>query len=137
MMCSAAVIGLYTSYITPVFLRITSGRDKLVPGPFSLGKWYLPIGAIACAWVVFIVVLLLFPPESNPAADTMSTCSPRPTSSSADCLCAAPADYAVVIIMAVFVFASASWIISARKWFKGPVTTVGDSVTLTYDEKQH
>ncbi|EPT00889.1 hypothetical protein FOMPIDRAFT_1121835 [Fomitopsis schrenkii] len=116
-LAGAAVIGLYTSYITPVFLRITSGRDKLVPGPFSLGKWYLPIGAIACAWVVFIVVLLLFPPESNPAADTMN--------------------YAVVIIMAVFVFASASWIISARKWFKGPVTTVGDSVTLTYDEKQH
>ena len=46
------------------------------------------------------------------------------------------ADYAVVIIMAVFVFASASWVISARKWFKGPVTTVEDSETSTYDEKQ-
>jgi len=26
-----------------------------------LGKWYLPIGAIAVSWVTFIVVLLLFP----------------------------------------------------------------------------
>ena len=46
------------------------------------------------------------------------------------------ADYAVVIIMAVFVFASASWIVSARKWFKGPVTTVEDGEMSAYDEKQ-
>ena len=39
------------------------------------------------------------------------------------------ADYAVVIIMAVFVFASLSWIVSARKWFKGPVRTVEDGGT--------
>ena len=73
-MCSSAVIGLYTSYVTPIFLRITSGRNKLQPGPFSLGKWYLPIGIIAVAWVSFITVLLLFPPEANPTAETMSAC---------------------------------------------------------------
>ncbi|KAI0713196.1 amino acid transporter [Fomitopsis betulina] len=116
-LAGAAVIGLYTSYVTPVFLRITSGRGKLVPGPFSLGKWYLPIGTIACAWVAFIVVLLLFPPESDPVAGTMN--------------------YAVVIIMAVFLFASVSWIVSARKWFKGPVTTVEDHEISRCDEKQH
>ena len=48
---SASVIGLYTSYAVPVFLRITSGRDKFVPGSFTLGRWYFPIGAIAVAWV--------------------------------------------------------------------------------------
>jgi hypothetical protein len=57
----AAVIGLYTSYAAPIFLRITSGRDRLVPGPFSLGKWFIPIGAVAVAWVSFIDVLLMFP----------------------------------------------------------------------------
>ena len=31
------------------------------------------------------------------------------------------ADYAVVLIGAVFAFATASWLISAHKWFKGPV----------------
>jgi len=115
-LAGASVIGLYTSYVTPIFLRITSGRNRLVPGPFSLGKWYLPIGAIACSWVAFIVILLLFLPESGPTADSMN--------------------YAVVIIMAVFIFASISWIVSARKWFKGPVTTAEQSTTSTYDEKQ-
>ena len=72
MMCSASVIGLYVSYVTPIFLRITSGRDKLKPGPFSLGRWYLPIGTIAVAWVCFIVVLLFFPASSTTSAATMS-----------------------------------------------------------------
>ncbi len=69
---SAAVLGLYTSYVVPILLRITSGRDKLVPGPFSLGRWYMPIGIVAVAWVAFISVLLLFPPGVNPAPGDMS-----------------------------------------------------------------
>lgn len=123
----SAVIGLYTSYVTPIFLRITSGRNKFVPGPFSLGKWYLPIGVVAVSWVCFIVVLLVFPPGSHPAADTMS----KPASSSR---CAEEADfllsdYAVVIVMAVFIFASTSWVFSARHWFTGPVSTVEKTFT--------
>ncbi|KAL7282776.1 hypothetical protein ACG7TL_004252 [Trametes sanguinea] len=105
-LAGASVIGLYVSYVTPIFLRITSGRTKLQPGPFSLGKWFMPIGIVAVSWVMFIVVLLVFPPEVNPTADTMN--------------------YTVVIIMSVFVFASISWVVSARKWFKGPVRTVED-----------
>ncbi|KAI0749049.1 amino acid transporter [Fomes fomentarius] len=79
-LAGAAVIGLYTSY---------------------LGRWYMPIGIVAVAWVS---VLLMFPPEVHPTPETMN--------------------YAVVLIMAVFVFASLPWIFSARKWFKGPVRTV-------------
>ncbi len=36
-------------------------------------------------------------------------------------------DYAVVLIVGVLVFASLSWIFSARKWFKGPVRTIDDA----------
>ncbi|KAI0832902.1 amino acid transporter [Trametes gibbosa] len=116
-LAGASVIGLYVSYVTPIFLRITSGRDKLVPGPFTLGKWFVPIGVVAVCWVTFIIVLLVFPPEVNPTADTMN--------------------YTVVIIMGVFVFASVSWAVSARKWFKGPVKTVEeeDATPNEYDEK--
>lgn len=71
----ASVIGLYVSYATPIFLRITSGRDKLVPGPFNLGRWYMPIGITAVAWVSFIVILLVFPPSQTATAQGMSTYS--------------------------------------------------------------
>jgi hypothetical protein len=78
---SASVIGLYTSYATPIFLRITSGRDDFVPGSFSLGRWVVPIGAIAVAWVTFINVLLMFPTVIPTTAKNMSeflTDSPSP-----------------------------------------------------------
>ena len=43
-----------------------------MPGPFTLGKWYLPLGIIAVAWVQFVTILLLFPGGTNPAPDEMS-----------------------------------------------------------------
>lgn len=141
--CRSAVIGLYVSYATPIFLRITSGRDKLVPGPFSLGKWYMPIGIIAVAWVTFIVILLLFPPGQTTTAQDMSTSSFLSAPVSNTLLKYANTlmlfvDYAVVIIMGVFIGAGIYWLVSARKWFKGPVKTVElDSQEVSYDEKQH
>ncbi|KAF7977853.1 hypothetical protein HWV62_2615 [Athelia sp. TMB] len=114
-LAGAAVIGLYVSYALPILLRITSGRDKLVPGPFSLGKWYLPIGAVAVAWVMFIIVLLLFP--------SFQTVTPQDM------------NYAVVIIMAVFLFAAVSWMVSARKWFIGPVRTTEEAGSPSCNSK--
>ncbi|KAF8815441.1 amino acid transporter [Phlegmacium glaucopus] len=110
-LAGSSVIGLYTSYAAPIFLRITSGRNKLTPGPFSLGRWAVPIGTIAVSWVSYIIVVLFFPPGQTTTAPLMN--------------------YSVVIIMGVFVFASASWILSARKWFIGPVRTVDDSISVS------
>ena len=69
---SASVIGLYTSYAVPILLRITSGRNKLAPGTFSLGKWYLAIGVVAVSWVSFIIILLFFPPSQTTTPAEMS-----------------------------------------------------------------
>ena len=33
-------------------------------------------------------------------------------------------DYASVIVLAVFIFAAASWMLSARKWFVGPLPNI-------------
>ncbi|KAJ6624886.1 amino acid transporter [Mycena sp. CBHHK59/15] len=124
-LAGASVIGLYTSYVVPIFLRITSGRDKLEPGPFSLGRWSTPVGAIAVAWVTFVTIVLLFPPGQTTAADTMSKFAWfEPVVSLQFRL----TDYAVLIIGAVFVFASVSWLTSAHKWFHGPIRNVEEAV---------
>jgi hypothetical protein len=39
--------------------------------------------------------------------------------------------------MAVFIFATVSWNISAHKWFTGPVKTIDDPTVVTDYEKQH
>lgn len=52
-------------------------------------------------------------------------------------------DYSVVIILAVFIFASLSWVISARHWFTGPVRNIDEGASTEtlgeqspdYDEK--
>lgn len=118
---SASVIGLYSSYATPIFLRITSGREKLIPGPFTLGRWYIPIGAVAVAWVAFINVLLCFPSSQVTSAADMSrfyvTLKLTP-------IYMLSTDYSVVIVGAVFIYATASWLISAHKWFTGPISNL-------------
>ncbi|KAG6381802.1 amino acid permease-domain-containing protein [Boletus reticuloceps] len=104
------------SYATPIFLRITSGRNALSPGFFTLGRWYLPVGIVAVSWVAFIVVLLLFPPSQMTSAQGMN--------------------YAVVIIMGVFIFASISWVVSAHKWFHGPIKNIDTSRAASFDSKR-
>ncbi|KAF8920180.1 amino acid/polyamine transporter I [Mucidula mucida] len=113
-LAGSAVIGLYTSYVVPILLRITSGRNKLTPGPFTLGRWATPIGIVAVAWVSFIVVMLLFPPGQTTTAEDMN--------------------YAIVIISAVFIFATVSWVTSAHKWFYGPVKNVGEEEEVTKEK---
>ncbi|KAH7909023.1 amino acid transporter [Hygrophoropsis aurantiaca] len=119
-LASASVIGLYISYVYPTLMRITYGKDKFVPGPFNLGRWSRPCGAIAVAWTVFMVVMLLFPNTQTANAQTIN--------------------YAFVIIIVVFLFASLSWIFSARHWFTGPVPNIDGpsrSDSASYEEKQN
>lgn len=113
-LAGASVISLYISYAVPILLRITWGRDRLAVGPFSLGKWYMPIGTMAVSWVVFITVLLLFPSSQVTTSQSMN--------------------YAIVIIIGVFAFASTSWVLSAHKWFHGPIRTI-DELTLGVNSK--
>lgn len=68
----ATVVGLYTSYGIPILLRITSGRNKFVPGPFSLGWLSVPIGIVAVAWATFVSILLLFPTGQTVTKEDMS-----------------------------------------------------------------
>ncbi|KAJ3552055.1 hypothetical protein NP233_g12961 [Leucocoprinus birnbaumii] len=104
-LAGATVVGLYTSYAVPILLRITSGHKDFKPGPFTLGRFSRPIGAIAVAWSFFADVMLLFPlnPRINSSQDM---------------------NFAVVIVVIVFTISALSWILSARKWFTGPIPNI-------------
>ncbi|KXN84941.1 hypothetical protein AN958_11883 [Leucoagaricus sp. SymC.cos] len=104
-LAGATVVSLYTSYAIPIFLRITYGHKSFKPGPFNLGQWSRSIGAIAVLWSIFVGVVLLFPLDPH-------------IRSSNDM------NYAVVIVMGVFFLSALTWILSARKWFQGPVPNI-------------
>lgn len=96
---SIAVIGLYIAYAIPVLLRRLKG-DGFVRGPWHLGRASAIIGWIAIVWVVFITILFVLP-----------TVSPVTVSNF---------NYASVATGVVFFGAGGWYLLSARKWFKGP-----------------
>ncbi|OJA14649.1 hypothetical protein AZE42_02671 [Rhizopogon vesiculosus] len=89
---SIATIGLYISY----------GKSKrFVRGPFHLGAFSMPIAIAAVTWIAFIAIVFLLP-QANPV-DSQTL------------------NYAAVAVGIVIVYSVGFWVISARKWFVGPV----------------
>ena len=114
---SVAVIGLYIAYVIPTFLRLRAG-DAFVPGRWNLGKWSKPVGTIAVVWVIFICIMLMMP-QFAPAGGKLI-----------DFL-----NYAPVAVLIVIGFAGVYWMVSARKWFKGP-KVMGTSEELAAIERE-
>ncbi|HVT70403.1 MAG TPA: amino acid permease, partial [Trebonia sp.] len=96
---SIAVIGLYVAYVLPTFLRLRLGSE-FRRGPWHLGRWSRPIGTIAVTWVVIITVLFMLPTGSPVTWSNFN--------------------YTVIAVVVVLGFAGIYWLVSARKWFKGP-----------------
>ena len=101
---SIAVVGLYVSYVIPVFLR--RRNPDFVNGPWSLGKWSPIVGWIAVVWVIAILFPLMGPQFYPFTAD--GAFEPNAF------------NFAPVVMVAVIGFAALYWALSARKWFTGP-----------------
>jgi amino acid transporter len=102
-----AVIGLYIAFILPVILRFRLG-SRFEPGAWTLGKHYKWIDAIAILWVVFIVFIFLLPPykSSVPWTDEFSW---------------EALNYAPILVGGALILFGGWYLLSAHKWFKGPV----------------
>ncbi|KAG0258203.1 hypothetical protein BG011_003436 [Mortierella polycephala] len=101
---SIATIGLYISYGLPTLCRITYARNSFEPGPISLGRFSIPIGTIACTWIVIITILFVLPGASPVTSSNMN--------------------YTVVIVAAAAIYIFGNWYLNARHWFKGPVSNI-------------
>jgi amino acid transporter len=118
---SIATIGLYLAYAMPIFLRLRAG-DAWEPGEWTLGRWYKPIGIIACCWVAFISVLFILPtvPGGIPWRDEFTWVS---------------FNYAIIAVGGTLLLVGGWWLVSAHKWFKGPVVQ-GSEADLEQIEAQ-
>ncbi|MCI0687197.1 MAG: amino acid permease [Sporichthyaceae bacterium] len=96
---SIAVIGLYIAYVIPTYLRLRQG-DDFRRGPWHLGRWSRLVGTTAVIWVGFITILFMLPQYYPVDRNTFN--------------------YAPVAVAVVLGFAGIWWLVSARKWFKGP-----------------
>ncbi|KAF2843564.1 amino acid transporter [Patellaria atrata CBS 101060] len=113
---SLAVAGNYLSWLTPIFCRLVWGQHKFRPGPFYTGKFSIPIAWAAIIFMVFGIVLSMFPVGGpNPDKETMN--------------------YTIVINAVVWGGSLAYYYIDAKKWFTGPKITV-DAAEVTEEQAQ-
>ncbi|KAK7682057.1 hypothetical protein QCA50_015021 [Cerrena zonata] len=114
---SIATIGLYISYAIPILLRVVN-RSSFVRGPFHLGPFSYPVAVLACLWIAFISIAFILP-QVNPVNDQTL-------------------NYSIVAVGIVIAYSMGFWVVSARKWFTGPVNQLlvenGSSHVTTPEE---
>jgi amino acid transporter len=104
---SVGTTSLYIAFILPVILRFRKGAS------FERGAWHLGrhsrwINLIAIAWVVFISIVFMLP--TSPLGE------PWRNGWTWDAI-----NYAPVTILGAFLLFGGWWMLSANRWFKGPV----------------
>jgi amino acid transporter len=119
---SIAVIGLYIAFALPIILRIKAG-DRFEPGAWSLGRHYKWISTIAVGWIAVVCVLFLMPisPNGVPGAEEFAWES---------------VNYAPLTVGGALVLFGGWYLVSARKWFTGPVREAGAQEELESSRRE-
>jgi amino acid transporter len=109
---SITVIGLYLAFIIPIYLRLKAG-DSFEPGPWTLGRKYKWMCAVAVTEIAIISVYFCLPfvPSGVPFRDDFSWYS---------------VNYAPIVTGGVLLAITIWWYASARHWFTGPRRTVDE-----------
>lgn len=104
---SISVIALYGAYAMPIALRLRQG-SRFQAGDWNLGKHYKWLGGLALVWITIITILFIMPvtPDGIPFRAGFSW----------DVF-----NYAPLTMVSFLVLVGGWWLLSARKWFRGPV----------------
>ncbi|KAK3113306.1 GABA/polyamine transporter [Teratosphaeriaceae sp. CCFEE 6253] len=103
---SIGALAAFVAFTTPIFIRVFFVGNRFRPGPWNLGKFSIPIGCIASAFVALMVPILCFP--SGRGSD----------------LNAASMNWTCVVYGGPMAIITIWWFVDARKWFKGPKVNV-------------
>jgi len=127
---NTCAIALDWSYCIPILCKLFFGRFRR--GPWHLGRASVFINVWACVWTAFVSVIFLFPTFMPVQADTVSIFRPLTACRRALCGQAENAmgklmegqqmNYAAVILVFVFLLATAYWFIRGHKYYTGPRT---------------
>jgi len=119
---SIAVIGLNIAFALPIILRIRAGAS-FEAGAWSLGRHYKWVSPLAVAWIAFICIVGILPgaPRAVPGADDFDW---------------ELVNYAPITVGAALILFGGWYLISARKWFTGPIREAGSDAELADIERE-
>ena len=114
-MASLALVGHYASYLLPITLLVLRrfGKKHIPWGPFTLGRWGLPINLFAMIYSTILMVFMVFPPYQPVTAENMN--------------------YSSLVFGGVLIFGTVVWLAYGRKVYMGPVKEVIDAMHLKRD----
>jgi hypothetical protein len=117
-----AVIGLYIAFVLPIILRLRAG-ESFERGAWHLGKHYKWIDWLAIIWIAFISIAFMLPFASVgvPGNDGFTW----------DFV-----NYTPILVFGALLLFGGWYLLSARKWFKGPVRQ-GDEEELERIEAEY
>jgi len=107
---SVAVIGLYLAFLIPIALRLRAG-SAFQPGPWTLGGKYRWMCWTAIVEILVVSAYFVLPvvPAGMPGDPDFSWTA---------------VNYAPVAVGGLMLLVGTWWLVSARKWFRGPQRTV-------------
>ncbi len=117
---SVAVIGLYLSFLIPIFLRWRMG-DSFEPGAWTNGPKYKWMNLVAVVEIAIISRLL------HPAVHPGRSARQQGFSWSA-------VNYAPVLTVGSLIVLAIWWHVSAKHWFTGPKHTIDEAVLAAFDD---
>ncbi|KDR73321.1 hypothetical protein GALMADRAFT_251941 [Galerina marginata CBS 339.88] len=115
---SLVVAGQYIAYSIPITARFLGGQE-LTPGPFTLGKWSLPVAATAVTFMLFIVIVFMFPASPHPSSGNMN--------------------YTVVVLGGTLVLSIIYFYFpkyGGVNWFTGPIRTLESETSSIQHEDE-
>ena len=118
-----AVIGLYIAFVIPVYLRLRKGDSWDEPRAWSLGKHYKWLDTISLLWVALITILFIFPlyKAGIPGQPDFSW---------------ELTNYTILWFAGIGLVFGGWWVLSARRWFKGPVRMGTEEELERLEEEQ-
>ena len=121
---SIAAVAAFVAFTIPIFIRVFFVGNRFRPGPWSLGRWSIPIGTMACAFVMLMVPILCFPALIGSDLEYVDSSTQLKIPCTADFGSPTTMNWTALVYGAPMLGSLIWWVVSARKWFKGPKVNI-------------
>lgn len=121
---SIAAVAAFVAFTIPIFIRVFFVGNRFRPGPWTLGRWSIPIGTMACAFVMLMVPILCFPALIGSDLEYVDSSTQLKIPCTADFGSPTTMNWTALVYGAPMLGSLIWWVVSARKWFKGPKVNI-------------